>query len=146
MPLPGTGIFHPRWSQHHRPSIGTAMTAVCAITRDGGAGWLDDGGVWHPADPTSVYGGPCRVVPLPTDERVAVIGDTQVTTRRYSVAITYAAAYNSGVELAVGDLVTITECPADAGLVGLGLRVTDARYASQTWDRDLTCEEVLPDG
>lgn len=142
MPLRGTGIFHPHWSAWHRPSIETAMTAACDITRDVGEGWLDDSGVWQPPGTATVYSGPCRVVPLPIDKRVVVVGDAQVTVRRYSLAV----AYTDGDDYRVADLATITACAADAGLVGVGLRVTDVRYASQTWDRDLTCEEVLPDG
>ncbi|WP_242892853.1 DUF6093 family protein [Actinomadura litoris] len=136
MPLPGTRPIHPRWSEHHRPTATGLMTATCTITRTSGPGTEGPGGTWIPPDPVAVYSGPCRVVPATADERLLTLGENQVTSRRYQVAVRYDTA-----QLQVGDVVEVTEA-VDEGLVGLKLRVLDVRYGSEQWERDLNTEEI----
>lgn len=136
MPIPGTGIFHPRWSQHHRPTATTGMTATCVIRRRTGDGTTGSDGTWTPADPATVYTGPCRLQALTTNERIEVAGDTQDTVRRYLVAITWDADAPQ-----VGDEVEITQA-VDPHAAGMTLRVVDVRFGSQQWQRDLIAEQV----
>ena len=112
------------------------MTASCEITRRAAAGTTDAAGKYTPASPTTVYTGACRVQALTTQQQIAVIGEAQETRHRYLVTIRHDAA-----TIHIGDLVHIT-ASVDSGLVGRQLRVTDAIYGSEQWERDLTCEEL----
>lgn len=138
MPLGGAGshVIHPRWSEHHRPTATGTMTADCVMTREGTGGTTGPDGTWTPAPTTTLYTGPCRIVALPTTERIEVVGDAQETTRRYQVSVEYDVA-----EVAIRDLVRITAAK-DAHLVGKQFRVIDIRYGSEQWQRDLIAEEV----
>ena len=138
MPLdsPAAGPLHPRWSDHHRPVATGLMTATCTITRPSGAGTTSLSGDYTPSAPDTIYTGPCRVTPRTADERLLLAGEDQVTSRRYAVAVPYDAP-----EILLGDSVTVTSA-VDTGLIGLGLRVLDVRYASEQWQRDLYTEEI----
>lgn len=139
MALGGTGIFHPRWSEHHRPTATTAMTSACQISRATGDGATDpDTGDWEPSDPDTVYSGPCRAQALAND-RLEVAGEAQQTARRYLVAIPY-----GGDVPQLDDTVTFTASDGDTDLIGIQLRVVDVRLGSQAWERDLIAEEIEP--
>ena len=141
MPLSGSRPVHPRWSQYHRPTATGTMSATCTITRESEAGTTDpDTGEWTPGNPTTIYTGPCRATPATADERLLVVGERAITSRRYSVAVQYDTA-----DIEVGDVITITTA-VDAGLVGMGLRVLDVMYASEQWERVLSAEEILKEG
>lgn len=137
MPLagPGSRVIPPRWSEHHRPTATATMTGECVITRTTGGGTTDDDGTWTPAQPTTIYAGPCRFTALPQDEHIADVGAAQETRRRYQVSVRYDAP-----EIAIGDIVTMT-LAADPGLVGQEVRVVDITYGSEQWQRDLICTE-----
>lgn len=135
MPLPGSRVIHPRWSQHHRPTALGTMTATCTVIRVEGEGSSDPDGTWHPPLPTDVYTGPCRVQGLPVNERLLVVGERQETHRRYQVSLRHDTAPQ------IDDLVTIT-ASVDTGLVGKTLRVIDVQYGSEQWQRDLICDEL----
>lgn len=140
MPLAGHTPIHGRWSEHHRPVATGTQTGTCTITRPGaGEGTIDGDGVWHPPTPTTVYTGPCRVTPQPADSRYVVSGDHRVTTRGYEIAIEWDAA-----EVREGDNINITAAK-DPRLVGVDLRVTDVRMASEQWERVLIAEQDLTD-
>jgi len=137
MPLPGTRVIHPRWSERHRPTASGTLTSTCVITRRTGAGTTGPTGTFTPAAAATIYTGPCRVVVAQnTSERLLVRGDAEETHRRYQVSIRYDAD-----DLQVGDLVTITAA-VDPHLAGKGLRVIDVRYGSEQWERDLICDEL----
>lgn len=136
MPFPGTRVIHPDWSQHHRPTATGTLTAECTVTRKGGGGTTDPDGTWNPDPATTLYTGPCRVLALPTNERLMVIGDTQETLRRYQVSLRHDVD-----DVGIGDLVHITAAK-DQGLVGKQLRVVDISYGSEEWQRDLIADEL----
>lgn len=135
MPLPGSHVIHPRWSEHHRPTATSAMTGECIITRRAGAGITAPDGTYTPAAAATIYIGPCRVQARSTDERIELAGEAQETHRRYLVAVRHDAP-----EILVDDLVGITAA-VDARLVGKELRVVDITYGSEQWQRDLICDE-----
>ncbi|WP_141576125.1 DUF6093 family protein [Actinomadura sp. WMMA1423] len=120
MPLPTTRVFHPDWSQHHRPVATGTMTGECTITR--GA--------------TQVYAGPCRIIADGSNE-VAMIGDQKLLVVRYLVTVRYDT---DTVE--VGDVVTVTAA-VDGGLVGRTLIVKQVRYGTQEWERDLYADDQM---
>jgi hypothetical protein len=145
MPLPGSRVIHPRWSEHHLPTATAAFTGRCVITRASGTGSTGEDGTWTPSpdsDPP-VYSGRCRAVGLGTDQgRFRVSGDAQETPRRYAVSIEYNTA-----RILIGDTITFTEAQddeEDAGLVGLQFRVVDVAYGTEQWQRDLLAEEIQP--
>jgi hypothetical protein len=135
VPLDGTSVFHPDWNTHHRATATSAMTAACTITRRAGAPTTSADGTVTPPAPATVYEGPCRFVPR-TDERHRAAGDWQVTPRRYDIGILYDAD-----PIHIGDTVTVTAA-ADAGLVGLAVRVVDVAYSSEQWQRNVVAEEL----
>lgn len=137
MPIPGTGIFHPRWSAHHRPTATTAMTATCVIRRHTSDGTTGSDGTWTPDDPATIYTGPCRVTSPPfARERVVPAGEAQQTERRYGVFVEWDAD-----EFQVNDEVEILTA-RDPLLAGKIFRVVDIAYTSEQWQRNLACEEV----
>jgi hypothetical protein len=143
MPLPNSGIFHPRWSSHHRQTVETALTSTCLITRAGeGEGTSGPDGSWTPPDRTPVYRGPCRVAAKGTvaggAEHRLVVGERQQTERDYLIQI-----LDSAPEIQVGDIAEITGNPADPAMTGLAFRISDVQYGSQSWLRDLISNEVL---
>jgi ribulose 1,5-bisphosphate carboxylase large subunit-like protein len=136
VPLPNTRVIPARWSEYHRATATGTMTATCQITRRATAGTTDAAGTYTPASPTTIYTGVCRVQALATRQQVVVIGEAQETQHRYLVTIRYDAA-----DIHIGDLVHVT-ASVDGGLIGRQLRVVDATYGSEQWERDLTCEEL----
>ncbi|MEU8199287.1 DUF6093 family protein [Microbispora amethystogenes] len=137
MPLPGTRVIHPQFSEHHRPTATSGMCATCHITRAGGEGTTGPDGTFTPGVPLTVYTGAARVSPRPTDQRRAVSGDRRVVLREYIVAVRWDTA-----EVRVDDLVTVDEAD-DPRLPGIGLRVIDVQMGDQEWERILVCEENL---
>lgn len=135
MPLTGSGVFHPRWSEHHRPTASSTHSAACIITRVTGTGTTDSDGTWHPSSTSTIYAGPCRLTPQPSTDRTAVSGEQRVVARLYEVAIDWDAA-----DILTGDDIAITTA-VDPHLAGKRLRVTDVRYGSQQWERVLIAEE-----
>lgn len=136
MPLSGSHVVHPRWSEHHRPTATSAQTAECLITRTVGEGTTGPTGRYTPPGPTEIYAGPCRVVEQRTNERIEIVGAAQETHRRYLVVIRHDTA-----EIAVGDIAEITRS-VDQGLVGKRVRVVDVQYGNEQWQRDLYCDEL----
>lgn len=137
MPLHGSHVIHPRWSEHHRPVATGAMTAECTVTHNTGTGTTDAGGVYTPPSETTIYSGRCRVtLATATNERIEVVGETQETRRRYQVWLEFGAA-----EPPIGALVNITACP-QGGLNGKRLRVVDTRLGSEQWQETLMAEEL----
>lgn len=136
MPLSGSHVIHPRWSEHHRPTATSAMTAECIITRATGPGTTAPDGTYTAAARTTIYTGVCRVVARPViNEGVKVAGETQETHRHYQVSIRHDTP-----EILIDDLVEVTVA-VDAGLAGKKLRVVDVAYGSEQWQRDLLCDE-----
>lgn len=133
MPLAGHSPIHGRWSQHHRPVASGTHTGRCVITRTSGEGTIDDDGVWHPPTSENVYAGPCRIT-APAPSRVVVVGDQQTAVADYEIAIEWDAA-----EVLEHDLITIVSAN-DPGIVGKQLIVTDARYATERFERVLKAQ------
>lgn len=135
MPLAGSQVFHPRWSEHHRPTATASMDAECIITRASGTGTTSENGTYTPATRTTIYTGVCRVVAIIRPARVEVAGEAQETHRHYQVGVRYDCP-----DLLVDDLVQITVA-ADAALTGKQLRVIDVTYGSEQWQRNVLCDE-----
>ncbi|MGI5155821.1 DUF6093 family protein [Microbispora sp. CA-102843] len=137
MPLPGTRVIHPKFSEHHRPVATGSQNATCHITRAGGGGTTGPDGTWTPDTPLTVYTGPARVSPRPTDQRRVVSGDRRVVLREYVVAIRWDAE-----QIQVDDVV-VMDTADDPRLPGIGLRVVDVQMGDQEWERILVCEENI---
>jgi hypothetical protein len=126
---PHDQVVHPRWSEHHRPTTSSTLTADCDVTRQDGHGVTGPAGVFTPSAATVVYTGPCRIQALTSrSARPVVVGEAQETRHRYQVSLLWDAA-----QVQIGDLVTVT---------GKRLRVTDIQYGSEQWQRDLACDQL----
>jgi hypothetical protein len=140
MPLPGTRVIHDRFSEHHRPVATGTMRARIAFTRAGtGPGAYNEGtGKTDPPARVPIGGAlPCRIQPRAAADRIARVGDQLLTLRGYLVTLPHDAP-----DILVDDLGTVTAAD-DALLVGRVLKVLDVVYASEQWERDLTCEDDL---
>jgi hypothetical protein len=140
MPLPGTRVIHPRWSQHHRPTATGGLTGTCDVTRRGtGKGVMDPdtGVVTPPARVTIASGVPCRVQAVTQTAGDRTVAGDEVTQREYLVSLQWDTA---AVE--VDDWVTITAA-RDAQLSGRSLRVIDVLHGTEQWQRDLHCLDDL---
>ncbi|GHE47336.1 hypothetical protein GCM10017673_56480 [Streptosporangium violaceochromogenes] len=139
MPFPDHTPVHPRFSDHHRPTVTAWQTGTCRITRATGGGTVDAGNVWQPAPVETVYAGPCRVTP-PTPVSLRVVGGPggqRIGVGDYQVAIRWDAP-----EILEHDLVEVLTA-ADPQLPGRKLRVTDPIGAGGTeqWERVLTASQ-----
>lgn len=137
MPLQGSHVIHPRWSQHHRPVATGAMTATCTVTHGTGTGTTDAAGEYVPPAQTTFYTGACRVsIATSTNERIEIVGEGQETRRRYQVWLE-----NGAAEPPIGALVNITACP-QGSMTGKKLQVVDTRLGSEQWQETLMTEEL----
>lgn len=143
MPLPSTRVFHRDWEAHHRPVAEGAMTGSGYFTRASTDKVFNTTtGKSTYAAPTAVYGSaeepvPLRVVRDGVDTTVA-IGQREVTKRSYLVTVPVTAP-----ELRAGDEVHVVAA-GDPHLPGEPLWVTDVRFGTQVWERDLICDNVPP--
>jgi hypothetical protein len=135
MPLAGSRVFHPRWSEHHRPTATASMDAECIVTRQTSTGTTGADGTWTPGTTTPIYTGVCRIVPITRPARIAVVGEAQETHRHFQVAVRYDVP-----EILIDDLVDVTVA-VDPLLVGKKLRVLEVTYGSEQWQRNLLCDE-----
>ena len=141
-PLRGTRIIHSRFEQHHRPALDTQYTAECRITTPPSAGVFDEasGRTVYP-DPELVYDGPCKLGRSSNPAGTRVAGDRTVTIAEYVLSLPKDAA---DAAVPVHAVVTMTRSPQNADLVGQVLTVTNPRFGSITWQRDIVCELQPP--
>jgi hypothetical protein len=114
------------------------MTATCTITRDIGDGTPDGDGVWHPPTTTVVYTGRCRVE-MPASASNPVVGEQRIGVETPTVAIEWDAA-----EVREHDTVTIVTA-RDPRLAGQRFQVVGVAYASEQFERLLSCTHNLTD-
>lgn len=138
MPFAGHTPIHPKFSEHHRPTVTARQTGTCRITRATGGGTVDADNDWHPSPPVIVYTGPCRITP-PTPVSTQVVGGQRIGVGDYQVAVRWDAP-----EILEHDLVEVLTA-ADPQLPGRLLRVTDPIGAGGTeqWERVLTCTQDI---
>jgi hypothetical protein len=134
-PLPTTRVFPPAWSQRHRPTAVSAMTATVTVTRPGDGETYDPAtGTTTPAAGTTLYEGDARIQGLTSRSAQAVIAAGQFTaTRAWRVSLPV-----PGGSPAVGDLVHVDDCE-DQSLTGRDLRVADITGGSLVWQVDMLC-------
>jgi hypothetical protein len=133
-------VIGPGWSSHHRPTALATLTATCDITRDGtGPGTFDPatGKTTPPARIVVATDAACRVQARPTRERAVLQGDQVVTIRSYLVSLPHDVPL-----VEVDDLIEITDA-VDADLAGRTLRVLDAQYGSEQWQRNIVAQDDL---
>lgn len=135
MPLPGTKVIHPRWSEHHEPTAAGVLTSECEFYRESGEGTSMPDGSWQPSAPLTIYTGPCRVVRLTSEEDHPVQGEKRLTTRRYSVQVLI-----SSPEILTGDSLLIT-ASNDPVMTGRRFRVEGMILGSEVWSRDMVVIE-----
>lgn len=139
MPLPNGRLLHPRFHENlARSAVGTAgMPDHGTITRPGdGAGTVNPTTAkWAPAAGTTVFEGDLRVQPEPTQDRVVILGDQQVTLHRYRASIPDDAA-----QVLVDD-VLVLDHSADTQLVGRPLVVRDVTFGTFNVRRYLLLED-----
>lgn len=135
MPLASTRVIHANWSTHHRPVAEGAMTAQCTITSPGTlSGWDPVTGPTAAIPPVVLYTGPCRVQANPSRVGEADAAGQPITRRPYLLAIPAVSD-----DIPVTARVLITACTGDTHLAGKTFTVSDVVYASERFERDLTC-------
>lgn len=133
-PIPGHGVFHPRWAAHHRPVAESSMTELAVFRR------LHDGPAPYPLPPNwdpseIIWRANVRVQALSKQGRDPVVADQPLTLHEYLVT-----APLGGPELRAGEHGDIVE------VLGRRLRITDLPTGSQLWELDLTCTDNLTQG
>lgn len=141
MPLPTTRVIPSSWSDRHRPTAVSAMTAEVTVTRPvPGETWDPATGTTAPATATAVYSGPARIQGLTSEAAQAIVGGQFTATRAWRVSVPVAAS--GAVPVKVADLVEVNACE-DQSLIGLDLRVADITGGSVVWQTDLLCHANL---
>lgn len=137
--LPNTRVIHDDWSVHHQATAAGGMTALCVVTRAGEPAFNELLGHDVMPEPTTLYKGACRVRRLEANEQQRITGDREITIRDYMVSLLAEAD-----AVMVNDTVTITGSEDDTQLVGRTLRIRDVAYGSLHWQRNLSCELLVP--
>jgi hypothetical protein len=141
-PLPGASIFHPLFSQHHRPSVKTSMQSKCKVLRKGvGDPIFDpDTGDTIPPDDVVVYDGPCRVQELQREAQRIWAGDQGLSRETYLVSIDINLLGTNEVRAGeFEDWVIFYENPADPQLLDFRMSVEHVQVGTHVWERDLIC-------
>ena len=141
-PLRSTRIVHSQFEQHHRTTVTSQFSATCQIHNPPGGGAFDEatGSTVYP-DPELVYDGPCKLVRSSDPAGTRVVGDRTVTIAEYVLSLPKDA---DSLAIPVNAVVTMTGSPQNADLVGQVLTVTNPRFGSITWQRDIVCELQPP--
>lgn len=82
----------------------------------------------------TVFAGPVLVRPE-GDVRFVAVGGTEFPQRSFDVT------FPAESDVVLGDLLTLTDCPFDAVLIGQPIRITDVRHDS--WQVALFCTGKL---
>lgn len=141
MPLPRSGVVHPRLHQElRRSTVGTAgMPDECTIVHPtDGQGTIDPtSGLWFPPDGITVYTGVCRVQADTRMMRGGLVdtGDIAITLHRYRASIPWDTA-----EILVDDILTVTRTH-DPHLAGRPLMVRDVKFDTFQVRRFLDLED-----
>lgn len=128
-PIPGHGVFHPKWAEHHRPTAESTMTEPAVFRRlhDGPAPYPMPEG-WDPSE--VIWRTKVRVQALSKTARDPIPAEQPVTVHDYLVT-----APVGGPNLRTGEHGDVVE------VLGRTLRIVDAVTGSQVWELDLTCTD-----
>lgn len=133
MPFGSTRVIPDGWEERHRPIAKGQMLAEIAFVRPSVDGVFDEAtATTTKAAPTALWSGPCRIRYTPPSD-TATTGERQVP-----AGITTVIVPTDTPEIRSGDTGTVTACDTNPELVGKTLRVTSARVASVSWQRELT--------
>ncbi|MBE7701264.1 hypothetical protein H9623_13265 [Oerskovia sp. Sa1BUA8] len=139
MPFPGTTVIPAGWAAHHKPVTEGAMGATCRITTGGAGGWNPDTGATGPGAETVLYEGKCRIQAQATTPTTGDAAGQLVTQHTYLVVIPSDQPIIPTGDAGAKVRVLTVDQNGDAALPGRILTVSDARYSSLRWERDLTC-------
>lgn len=138
MPLPNSGLLHPRFHENLRRSAvaDAGLPDQCTVHRaSASTGAVGERLVWSPAAADLLYDGACRVQPEPTQDRMVAAGDTPVTLHRYRASIR-----SDADQVLVDDVLTVT-VSADPQLVGRPLVIRDVVFDTFQVHRYLLLED-----
>jgi hypothetical protein len=139
MPFPTTRVIPDGWSEHHQPTVESVMTGTGRLSKPGPGNPVRDDttGKETPPAPTVVASDvACRVQPLTTERRVVQVGDVAVTLRSYLVQVPVDTPLPD-----IGWTFVVTEANGDDDVIGRPLTIRDVRLATESWSRDLICED-----
>lgn len=141
VPLPNTRYMHPRWRQHHEPTVAETMGARVRLSHPGGLGTRNTTtGATPMLAAVAYYEGPGRVQSRTPQIAAASTGGREVHVGNYLVAVPVDLG---GETPTLGDLVEVLECD-DPLLVGADLVVVDIPTASILLQRNLGCDQQKP--
>lgn len=139
MPLPNSGLIHPRFHQNlRRSAVGDrGLPDACLIERPSTtAPTIDpDTAAMTMTAGTTVFAGACRVQPEATQDSTVVIGDQATVLHRYRASIPHDAP-----QVLPDDVLTV-QSSTDLQLVGRPLVVRDVHYDTFQVRRYLLLED-----
>ncbi|MFZ1361345.1 MAG: DUF6093 family protein [Candidatus Nanopelagicales bacterium] len=141
MPLPGSKVIHPKFTENNEPVAKSAMRGTCVIERydKNSDGWDPvNGANPNKGKPSTVWSGPCRVQRHARSTTVSETGEQLVT--ETDLLITIPLEVPEIMAGANGDLVTITAAD-DAALVDIEARVESVAHETESFERGLYCIE-----
>lgn len=142
MPLPGSHVLHPKWSEQSGKVAGGFLEDTIALRRPGGTpGAFDPATGGQPSVPFAAYHtGRASVQVLPALDQVSDQAGQQVSTLGYRVTIE-----GDAPEPQVGDIVTFVAVGpnTDPLLVGRAMTVRSTETSSTHWTRDLIATDDL---
>lgn len=118
------------------------MVDTCIITRaiPGNGEWNPETGQYDPLPPTTIYTGKCRI------QIASVMGDASEFTAGEREGATQGSVVQlpvlASTEVAVNDVVKVTECVNDPSLVDREFTIAGRHGKSQATARRLRMEEV----
>lgn len=140
-----SGIFHPNWVYHHRPTVGTASLGRIAIDRPlTEATYNFDTGTGA-ATYLPIYTGKARVQKLARPNNRDFVED-RVELQTFRVQFNTGdneIAWPAGFEWHVNDRVLLTANASDPDMEGLTLYVHGWTTSTNSWGRTLTCQTNL---
>lgn len=130
---PGTKVFPDDWAANQgRVLEGTLDCVVRVGTPGTTATWNPTSRQTETTAAAATYEGAASVTPDMETTTEPVVGDEQVSLRRYQVALKRAAA-----GITADMVVTITSCPGDSDLEGRRLKVVAVEYDPRRFTRVL---------
>jgi hypothetical protein len=146
MALP-RGMFHPKWTTHHRQTVNSAAQCRVEVYRVVSRGtWTAETGV-GPDVLEYLYRGPARWQKLARpNNRDFVEDQAKFQQTRVQIGFEDNELPDKVLDIPVNAVVKMLENPSDPALVGTRVYVHGHASSSNAWQRNLDCQENMKQG